>query len=276
MIQVLGRLFTILEFLSHEEKATTSQISRAAGLKKTTASNILRTLAGLGYLEANELHEYHFSDRFMGLVEANMGRDALMRAAKRAASDLAERMGEAVVVAALRKDRYYAIAEALYERTVTVHSNVYSVRPIYQSVTGRILLAFGVKEERNRVMKAAGSPGSDWPEAGTAAGLERVLRTIRRDRYTELRKADIYAVGVPVFGVDGGLLCAIGLYMPLNRFHAARRRTMLAGLRQASAMMRRAMEVSAWQETASNEGTMRAAGRRGGKKETGGKEHGKQ
>lgn len=245
MIQVIGRLFTILELLSAEEKATTSRVAASAGLKKSTASNILRTLAGLGYLESNELHEYYFSRKFLTLVEANMARDALMRSAERSAATLSEKVGETVVVAALRQDRYYIIAEATFERTVTVHSNVYTVRPLYLSVTGRILLAHADKATRVRVMASAGRPGADWPEAGTAQGLEGELRGIRRAGLAEVHRDDIYAVGAPVAGADGTIACSVGLWMPHARYSASRRVAAIAGLRQASSDMTRALSASA-------------------------------
>jgi DNA-binding IclR family transcriptional regulator len=262
VIQVLGRLFTILELLSVEEKATTSRIAASAGLKKTTASNIIRTLALLGYLESNELHEYYFSRKFLDLVEANIGRDALVRAAERSAAALATKVGETVVVGALRQGRYYIIAEATYERTVTVHSNVYTVRPLYLSVTGRVLLAHVAKGARARVMAEAGRPGADWPEAATARGLEGELRTIRRDGLAEVHRDDVYAVAVPVAGVDG-IACSVGLWMPQARFSASRRAAALSGLRQASIDMSKALEAVA--EDGSDRGGSGRTNIRGGR-----------
>lgn len=217
VIQVIDRLFQILNVLSRTEKAGVAAIAAEVGLAKSTASNILKTLVDLGYLGKNELSEYYFAKPFFELVEANMQRDVLMRLAEEYSGSLSARTHETVVIAALRDYLYYVIAEATYDQTVTVNANVYQSRPVYRSVTGRVLLAFSDPEIAAEVRRRVSLAGGDWPGVSDDAALCTAVRRIRTAGCAELTREQVYAIARPVFGPGRTVACAIGLYMPVSR-----------------------------------------------------------
>jgi DNA-binding IclR family transcriptional regulator len=237
MIQVIDRLFQILRVLSKREKAGLAAIAAEVGLAKSTTGNILKTLVDLGYLGKNELSEYFFAKPFYELVEANIQRDVLIRVAEKRAGALAGAVKETVVVAALRDLHYYVIAEATYDQTVTVNATVYQSRPLYRSVTGRVLLAFSDPDESQKVRRLNTPAQDDWPEVATEAQLSAALESIRREGFAELRREQVYAVARPVHGAGDELVCALGVYMPISRLTEESHRGIGAAVEDAAEQM---------------------------------------
>jgi DNA-binding IclR family transcriptional regulator len=110
----------------------------------------------------------------------------------------------------------------------------------FECATGRVLLAAMDREELARVLARDGQPSAQaWSEAGSACGLSECLATIRRDRLVVMPTAGgaVQFVAVPVDGPDGKVWLALGVSVPTSRFSPARRKAIVAAVKQAAADM---------------------------------------
>ncbi|MFD1330405.1 IclR family transcriptional regulator [Methylopila musalis] len=116
MIQSIERAVAILEIIAREGGAASlKQVAEQAGLGKTTAHNILKTLDGLGYVRRRVGDaRYHLGGRILNLARI-AGDDGALRARLRPALEaIARRTGETVHLAAPSGDEtcYLDVIEA--------------------------------------------------------------------------------------------------------------------------------------------------------------------
>ena len=106
-----------------------------------------------------------------------------------------------------------------------VHSNQDIVvrtaieKEIYNTTTGRVILAYIAENELEKVIQKHGLPTlSVWPEADTREKLDQELARIRHDGFA-FQKTPTHIVGlaVPVFRADV-VIAGLSIYMPEMRF----------------------------------------------------------
>lgn len=69
MIQVIDRVFNILEHLRDSQVLSLSCLAKHMGLNKSTLCNILKTMTDLGYIENDGSGNYRISEKFKQLAQ---------------------------------------------------------------------------------------------------------------------------------------------------------------------------------------------------------------
>jgi len=231
MIQVVERVFTILEELSLDGEVTLESLARLTGLNRGTLCNILRSLIELGYVERTRSSHYELTSRFRELtggIRFPEGERALFR---RCVESLAERTGESGVLAMLHGDRVAVVTQAQHPRVLMLNTvEIYAALSLYHSVSGRILVAQLEPEERSALCARTGFPGSAWDDIGSLQELERTCAKIRREGISVMKnpEEEIIALAVPVR--RGCRRMSLGLTVPLSRCSPPRRRKIIAEL----------------------------------------------
>jgi IclR family pca regulon transcriptional regulator len=239
MIQVLERTDEILSLLSVKGTLALKDIEHETKLKKTTLSNILKTLSTLGYVKKIEEGIYSLGNRVADLGKRVIKKQSVLSIADTIVHDLAEKTQEAGVVAMYEQGEILVIAKAIYEQDITVHANTISKYAPYGTVTGRTLVAHLPKDELGRFLKANGLPGKKWPGITSRTKLDKELAKIRKEQFLLRKKSPVTAMAVPIFGTDNAVWTSLGLCMPEVRFKGTHRKKVMEELKKAGERMTR-------------------------------------
>jgi len=226
MIQVVERVFSILEELSLDGEVSLDSLARITGLNKGTLCNILRSMIELGYVLRTRESHYVLSDRFRELAGSEIFTAAELERMRRIVASLAEATGESGVLSVLRGDRVAVVTQAQHSRPLMINPvEVYAALSLYHSVSGRILVAHLTPEQRTALVGRLGFPGEQWDGIDSLPVFEKVCRKIRREALSVMKNAEqgIIAFAVPVVRPSGSFL-SLGLTMPLMRCTAEVRR----------------------------------------------------
>jgi len=233
MIQVIERVFTILEELSLDGEVSLESLAKLTGLNRGTLCNILRTLIELGYVVRSRSSHYELTSRFRELVNGvhfSENEKALFR---QTVESLAKSTGESGVLAIIRGDRVAVVTQAQHPRVLMLNAmEFYAALSLYHSVSGRILVSFMKKDARTVLCSRTGFPGSEWDDIESSQALEKACSKIRRTGISVMKNPGlgIIAFAVPVFWNDR--VMSLGLTMPLSRCQPAARKKIIEHLKQ--------------------------------------------
>ena len=245
VIQVIERVFTILEELSLDGEVSLDSLARITCLNKGTICNILRSLIELGYVVRTRESHYSLTASFRRLAETEICSAAELDRMRETVVSLAQATGESGVLSVLRGDRVSVVAQAQHSRPLMVNpAEIYAALSLYHSVSGRILVAHLKTEERSRLAGRLGLPGAEWDGIETLPALEKACRKIRREALSVMKNPEqgIIAFAVPVARPGGGFM-SLGLTMPLMRCPADGRKRILFLLREHAGKLARAADA---------------------------------
>lgn len=251
MIQVLERAATILDLLRREEGLSFTEVWKGSGLNKATASNILKSLATLGFAEKGGDDRYRLGPKVVELARPLLRGRELLGAAEECVAALAERVRETATVSALRHGERCRLAKAECGQSVAVDVGYDTRAGLWSTATGRVLAAHADADELALILEHNGLPGDVWPEARTRRRLTGLLKRIRKEGLCEAPSRDGQAVAVatPVFGPAGEFVAALGVAVPSYRYEGKRREAALTELKAAARRMGEALRLR-WPEPA--------------------------
>ena len=234
MIQVIERVFRILEELSLDGEVSLEALARVTKLNKGTLCNILRSIIELGYIERTRGGYYRLSSQLSELChDCGMDKAALDKM-RETVTLLAESTGESGVISMLRSGKVSIIAQAQKKRILMINTHeVYAALSLFASVSGRILVAYLSADERSRLIRRTGLPGEEWDNISSMAELETACENIRSQQLCimENKELEIIAFAVPVKWRDQVL--AMGLTVPLLRCATTEKKREIANLLKA-------------------------------------------
>lgn len=219
MIQVIGRVFAILEELSLDGEVSLDSLAGITGLNKGTLCNILRTLIELGYIRRSRGSHYELTEKFRELSASESRSAAEMELFQQTVASLANSTEESGVIAELRRGKVAVAAQSQYQRALMVNAmEVYAALSLYHSVSGRILLSYLSASEREQLCDSNGFPGEKWDGIESSEDLEKACSKIRRESLAVMKNPaeGIISFAVPVFYKSGKVM-SLGLTMPLIR-----------------------------------------------------------
>lgn len=206
------------------EPVALAVLAAEAAMPLGTAGRLLRDLVVLGWADQDGLRSgYRLGPRARSLGLAQRHRVRFFAAARPLLADLTERLRAPVGVACLRGVRRCILHEwhpAGVERQPVLEEH----DDLWQTSTGRILVAFLPTPERRALLAQVPLPSSDdWPGIDRHEDLVQELGWIRRrglaTRPTPRQGNASAAVRVP--DGDGGWL-AVGFYVPPGQLDQAR------------------------------------------------------
>lgn len=234
MIQVIERAFNILEHLRNHQVLSLGALAKRSGVNKSTLCNILRTMAGLGYVENDGRGNYRISEKFKQLAQPLPEEELLRSQCMHFCKKLAEETCESGVIATLRHQSLLVLAQSQYPRSLMISMTVYENLSLYHSVSGRIILAFLKPSELDEIIDSRGYPGAEWDGIETHAGLEDACRKLRKTQLSVMvNRADgIKAFAMPVFDAKRRICGSAGLTVPLFRLDEKKEAEILGILRE--------------------------------------------
>jgi len=231
MIQVIKRAFDIIELLSKEEKLNLKDIANKVDIKKTTTCNILKTLVDLGYIE-KKVNTYTFGSKLISITSNEIKKSSILHIAEDNVKQLTNQTKEAVVVAILYKGERYTIVQSSFNQSIIVNTNIFQKGSIYDTATGRVLLAYLEEKELREIVNKKGIPKDEWPEVKSYKDLKNALLEIKKKKicFKITNDNQVQALAVPVFGPDGKVWASIGIYLPLSRFKGEHKKEIIKNL----------------------------------------------
>jgi DNA-binding IclR family transcriptional regulator len=223
-----------------DEPLTFAHLQDASGLAKSTTSRMLTALERAGLLERDAAGSYVAGRLFWLYAARHDPWDELVRLARPAMEAIGEDTGETVHLSVARGDRVVQVAQVDSTYLLGTRDWTEVEVPAHCSALGKVLLAWGALA----------------PPEGTLEGLTPATVTsheeLRRDGArtrergwavtTDELEIGLSGVAVPVFGVHGDVVAALGISGPTPRLeeraddlgdrlleHATRLSTLLRG-----------------------------------------------
>lgn len=240
MIQVLHRAVDILEFIAKTPRkaAGLAEIADHLKLNRATCANILKTLADRNLIEQNEKKEYLFGPLLYRLTNGSFYSADLVEAARDVMEELTAHLNESTILAIIHKNKRITIHEM--EGGHDLHVKNRMEKEVYETATGRLLLAFYNDKERESFIRKKGLPSEDiWPKAVNKEGLFKVLDKIKNDQLSaQTSRRHVVGFAVPVYKKEK-VVASLGVFLPEARLSENRKEEIIKLLQRAGEVISR-------------------------------------
>jgi IclR family KDG regulon transcriptional repressor len=236
MVLVVIKALDILEYVARDSGRTYSLTEIAAGLNmnQATCVNILQTLVEKSYLEhLGRKKGYRLGPMAYNLTNNQSYSNNLIAAAKDVMEGLTQSLNETSLLGVIRNQKRFIVHQVNSDQDLQVRSQ--TERSVYETATGRLLLAYMSAKEYAAFVAALGLPDADvWPEATTEENLAAEVAQIRADELcVTLSKSHIIGLAVPIWEKDR-VVASLSVFMPQIRCSATRKKEVIQALRQAA------------------------------------------
>lgn len=236
MIQVVVRALDILEFVARDTEKTSSltEIATHVQLNQATCANIIKTLVDKNYLEhAGRKKGYRLGAMAYHLTGNLSYSQNLVMAAKQPMEQLTQALNETSLLGIIRNNKRFIIHLVNSDQDLQVRSK--TERNIYETASGRILLAFLSDNERRIFIEINGLPEpSVWPEVNSRPELDVALAKIRQEELAmTLSSKHIVGLAVPVKKQDK-VIASLSIFLPESRYTGKRKKELIQALRDTA------------------------------------------
>ena len=209
------RALDILEFVAEAERGqTNSDISRRLGIPKSSASYLLRTLEGRGYLRrARDSGRYRIGVKVLGLGQSAISGLDLRRFAGPVLRELVDATGLTGHVAILDHGRAVYIDRAEKPGFIRINTWVGRELTIHSTSVGKVLAADLPVEELDQILARDGMAKKTPKTLLTRADLLRELELVRQRGYAvddEENNLAVRCLAVPIRDENGRVRAALG------------------------------------------------------------------
>lgn len=213
-----------------------SQLARRMNLCPNTAYNLLKTLLVCGYVEQKEDARYVAGSKCLQIGRWNRLTSApARRAIVSGLQELRNRLKEGVVMAILHAGRRVELAHVDCNQSVCVNRAVLENDQIYNTATGRILMAHASSAELRQILERHGLPRAQWNGLDSARALQRALAGLRKAGACVVKwPHELVACACPMLDAQGKLLGALGCYVPFFRCPKKKEQAIIQELRRAA------------------------------------------
>jgi IclR family KDG regulon transcriptional repressor len=233
----LAKGLEVLEALAEVDSIGLSDLARRLQIAVPTLFRILATLVERGFAQKAE-GRYRLTLKSWELGARVLARFDVARVARPWIARLAVEVDESPHLAVLRDEAVVIVERGECRQAVKVETLVGLRAPAHASATGKVLLAYQPASRLAELLAAPLPRYSDRtltePEA-----LRRELAKVRRQGYATNRgewRPGVCAVAVPLADASGGVVAALSLTLPTERFGEARlKNVLLPALRRTAA-----------------------------------------
>ncbi len=236
MVLVIIKALDILEYIAQDsERAyTLTEISERLDLNQATCANILKTLVSKNYVEhLGRKKGYRLGPMAFNLTNNPGYNQNLVMAGKPEMEALTDQLNEGCLLGIIRNQKRLILHIVNSDQDLQVRSK--TERDVYETASGRLLLAYMSKKEVESFVNGNGLPAPGvWKEVETREDLMRALEKIQREEIVITHSAKhIIGVAVPV-KKKGKIIAALSVFLPEIRFPAPRKKEIIAALKLAA------------------------------------------
>lgn len=235
MVLVVIKALDVLEYLGQDQERafTLTEISESLDFNQATCANILKTLVSRNYVE----HMGRKKGYKLGHMAFNLPYNQdLILAAKEVMEDLTAKLNETSLLGVLRNQKRFILHLVNSDQDLQVRSR--SERNVYETASGRILLAYLSKNERDNFIASNGLPAElVWKEATTPEAMHEALDKIAQDELViTYSMKHIIGVAVPIHK-DEKVIAALSVFLPEIRFSAAKKKEIVQAMKAAAKLI---------------------------------------
>lgn len=236
----VDRALAVLECLAdHRDGLGLGDLGRRLGVAKSTLHAILATMLRRGFVDRHpETKRYTLGPRSLVIGSAYAGHDDLLPAFQAIARDLAARTGETVQLATLRGRQACYVGKHDGTHQVRLASSIGSRLPAHATSLGKALLSGLPDGALDRLYAGVVLEPVTAHTITTLGALKRELERVRSNGYAVDRGEmlpEVHCVAAPVRGVDGGVVAAISLSVPVFRIDDRREAELAREIRSCAA-----------------------------------------
>lgn len=237
MVLVVIKTFDILELVAQRngQPITLTEIANELQLNQATAANIIKTIVHKGYLEhIGKKKGYRLGPSAYRLTNEVIYGQELVEAAREVMENLTANLDESCILGTLRNNKRYILH--VVNSTQEVQVQVRTERNVYETASGRLLIAYLSEKELERFLQQNGLPErSVWKEAITHKSLLQELARIKKEGLatTHVSNRHVRGFAVPVFA-EGKVVAGLSVFLPDYRCTPSKQRTIIQSLRLAS------------------------------------------
>lgn len=215
MIESVLKAFRVMDLFSYERpRLTLAEISRAMGIPKSTAHNLLNTLKSIGMIEKLDDDTYALG---LGLLPMTQYLRVNVEIRDRAAPllrNLADACVESVYLAVLDRNgcRFIYVIET--SRRLQARSALGGVSPLHSSGIGKAMLSFLPDDTAQRILSETGLPRFTANTIVEMPRLAEEIALIRARGFSTDHSENeerTYCIGAPIFDERGNTIAACSL-----------------------------------------------------------------
>ena len=235
MVLVIIKALDVLEYIARDQTrpSTLTEIAEALQLNPATCANILQTLVSRNYLEhVGRKKGYRLGPMAFNLTNNTNYEQQLVTSARDVMEALTAELNETCILGVIRNNKRFILHLVNSDQDLQVRSR--SERNVYETASGRLLVAFMTPREQDSLVSQIGLPAPDvWEEASTAEGMKAALAGIRHDELaTTISNTHIIGLAVPIRRGDL-VIASLSVFLPQVRCNARRRKEIEQALRRA-------------------------------------------
>lgn len=197
-----------------DEPMTFPELHTEGGLAKSTTSRLLAALERTELLERNEDGAYVAGPLFWLYATRHDPWEELVRIARPTMELIGDDTRETVNLSVTRGDRVVQVAQVDSSYMLGTKDWTEADVPVHASALGKVLLAYGTLELPDPLERL--TPNTVTDPAALRRELAAVLRNGWASTIDEL-ELGLTGVAVPVYGVDGQVVAALGVSGPNTR-----------------------------------------------------------
>jgi DNA-binding IclR family transcriptional regulator len=225
-VQVIGRMFTLLEILaSREEAVSLKEISEKSGLHPSTAHRILNDLAVGRFVDRPVSGSYRLGMRLLELGNLVKARLSVRDAALIPMRELHRQIQQPVNLSVRQGDEIIYIERAYSERSgMQVVRAIGGRAPLHLTSTGKLFLAADDAQRVRAYASRTGLPGHTQNSITQLPVLERELSKARQygvARDNEELELGVRCMAAGIYDDQGKLIAGLSISAPANRLDEA-------------------------------------------------------
>lgn len=223
--QAVLRAITLLKlFTDDQPERTLADLSRAAGLNKTTTFRLLTALESERMVVHTERETYRLGPDAIVLGGRALRANDLRKVARPELERLVQTTRESASLEIPVEDGMLILDEVAGGYLLSTAPYVGTRWPFHATSTGKVLLAYGPESQRERVLQKPLAQLT--PKTITdPAVLRQVLTQVRQQGYAtaeEELETGYMAVAAPIYNFEGQVIAALSLDGPAHRLPPAR------------------------------------------------------
>jgi DNA-binding IclR family transcriptional regulator len=226
VLSTVNNALRVLEYLVEHGEAGISEMGRALGLSPGTVFRLVSTLMNSDFAYQNPKNRhYRPGTKVLELANTMRGRAEFLDLAHDHLERLQERASETVNLGVLRGEDVVYVDRVLSSQPLSVEVRIGSRVPAFCTALGKVMLAYGDPEDRERYARRLPSLATDTHKPPTRQHFLREMRDIEARGHAEDMgefSPDIMCVAAPVINSRGQAVAAVSVSGPASRFKPRR------------------------------------------------------
>lgn len=237
MLLTVKKALDLLVVLSErpEEPQSSGTLAKKVNMHPSTCSVMLKSMLKYGLIDQTGKRQgYTLGPMVYFLTRNGPYQKHIVLAAEPVMQRLVNEFQETVLLAGLNQKGRIILSVIEGNQEVRIFKERLFLDDIYQTATGRLLLAYLPPEERQAWIVKLGWPGSSWPEADSEQTMDKALTQILEQGYVvDQPSTQSVQLAFPV-RQDDKVVAALGMPLPAFRFTGKRQKAIMQGMKKTA------------------------------------------